>query len=318
MNTSRAKALGAIIGIPVLVIAFTVAWAKNPPDLAHLFSAPTVCEKPLTYAIGSIDGRFGVGVVTLQEAVTAAEKLWENGTGFDLLSRDDNASLKINLVFDERQIKTIEEARFKAKLDQEHTLYQGLVAQYDTLVAVQEKRLDEYNASGALYDKRLTNYNTQVTYWNSAGGAPEKVYNEFAKERSDLERLQQELENERQELNQQNANINALTDKINMYASTFNKSVDSYNTTFTEEQFEQGQYTGTMINVFQFDDLSDLEIVLAHEFGHAFGIDHLSNPTAIMYYLMEKQDTERPELTAEDVAALRGVCRMENSTSRND
>jgi len=317
MSTRRKKLLGTIIGIPVVIIAGATVFGAYPLDVAHLFTPPTVCEKPLAYSIGDVDSGFGISTTTLKTAATAAEALWEDGTSFDLLEYDPNAPLKINLVFDERQIKTIQEERFKATLDQEHVLYQNLTAQYDALVSAQEKRLDEYNAAGALYEKRLTDYNAKVNHWNSVGGAPEKIYNELSTEKVNLQKLQQELETERGKISKQNATIKTLADKINTHASDFNKSVDTYNDTFTNEQFEQGQYTGNAINVFQFNDTNDLEIVLAHEFGHAFGIDHLSNPFAIMYYLMEKQSTEHPELTTDDINALREVCGLGDEQSKS-
>jgi predicted Zn-dependent protease len=64
------------------------------------------------------------------------------------------------------------------------------------------------------------------------------------------------------------------------------------------------------INIYQFHDESDLELVLAHELGHALGLNHVENPESVMYYLMEKQNLENIQLTTQDLQAIKNVCGM--------
>jgi predicted Zn-dependent protease len=59
------------------------------------------------------------------------------------------------------------------------------------------------------------------------------------------------------------------------------------------------------IDIFEFSSRSKLVRVLAHEFGHAIGIEHVVDPKAIMYRLNEANSET---LTQDDIAALKEKC----------
>jgi predicted Zn-dependent protease len=62
---------------------------------------------------------------------------------------------------------------------------------------------------------------------------------------------------------------------------------------------------GEEINIYEFDSRTALLRVLAHEFGHALGLDHNDNEQSIMHYLNSSTNLKP---TKEDLAALREVC----------
>jgi predicted Zn-dependent protease len=47
--------------------------------------------------------------------------------------------------------------------------------------------------------------------------------------------------------------------------------------------------------------------VLAHEFGHALGLNHSKSAGAVMYPLIQSDSLE---LTVDDIAALKGHCKI--------
>ena len=68
--------------------------------------------------------------------------------------------------------------------------------------------------------------------------------------------------------------------------------------------FEDGKKE---IDIYEFSSREKLIRVLAHEFGHALGLEHLDNPKAIMYYLNEGTNEK---LTTDDLTALKQKCRL--------
>lgn len=292
---------GGVLGILLLFAAIaTFIFVINPT---------TVCERPLAYDIGIVDDEFGITKDSFLSTIVQAENIWEGGMGMELFTYKPDAEFKINLIFDERQRKTLAERRAREVLEGNGASYDSLHERYDSLISQHNKKLEQYNASLTIYEKDLSKYNSEVEHYNKIGGAPEKKFNELERKRAEMENTVVLLDNRRGELDKLNDQINSLVEKINNLAGEYNTDVAKYNQAFgTATTFDQGEYTGDKINIYQFDEESDLRLVLVHEFGHALNLDHVENPKSIMYYLMEEQSLREPELSKEDMAALAAEC----------
>lgn len=267
------------------------------------------CSAPFHYAIGTVDPRFGLGRENLKADMLQAESIWEDTAKEDLLQYDEQSAFKINLVFDDRQKKTLESKQLEQKLNTVQTLQQGISQEYDTLSNQYTKKKAQYESDVKKYERLSDDYDRQVTYWNDKGGAPENEYQQLQEQQKTLNALGAAIEKQRKNLNDMVDQLNILVKKEKKVVAGYNQDVATYESVYGgEKEFDQGVYTGKEINIYQYSEANDLVLVLAHELGHALGMDHVENSKSIMYYLMAKQDMRHTVPSAEDMQALRGRC----------
>jgi len=272
------------------------------------------CQQPIAYSIQNIDPLFGLTKAAVENNVGQAEKIWEAPINKQLFQSSPTGALKINLVYDYRQKATDALRKMGIVINDDRASYDILKAKYDSLLAEYKKEKAQVDALTAAFDKNKIAFEAEANYWNSRGGAPKTEYNLLEQKRADLN-------NQVTAINQANDSLNSLIDTVNSAGivlnkliTTLNLQIGDYNTvgSSTGKKFTEGEYVrdanGTTINIFQFNDASQLRRVLAHELGHALGLEHLPNSKAIMYYLNEGVNEK---LTADDLAALKTMCGIE-------
>ena len=164
-----------------------------------------------------------------------------------------------------------------------------------------------YNADKNAYEKEVSNFNKR-------GQATRAQYDALEQERIALNNQAEIINQAEKTFNASVDTINSLAAVLNRLVATLNLQAETYNAvgSSTGKQFTEGEYlsnaTGTAINIFQYSNNTQLVEVLAHEFGHALGLEHIDNPKAVMYYLNEGVNEE---LTADDLAALKEICKIE-------
>lgn len=259
----------------VLLVVLAVAGG----GIYYQYENTRPCANPIPYALGAVDSRFGIQDGALLETAASAAEIWGSAAGKPLFTYDPEAKLKINLVYDERE----ENAQLGAQIAREQAEQDVARAELETLRA-------EFLAAE-------TAYNRKVRRINARGGA---------------------TPSEAAALNQERAELQRLADSVNAGAALFNKQIAALNAKIREYNqlagrvFEQGQYvrdgSGERINIYQFVNNSQLKRVLAHEFGHAVGLDHNDDPDAIMYAQNESGNLTPTEA---DLASLRAVCGLD-------
>ncbi len=311
MKTNKGFIKNIVLIFLVLVLAY-VYQDKIEQAISIVQNKYLPCDAPIAYSVGTYDERFNLPKSEFIKYLEIAEKKWEDaGGGKDLFVYKEEGGMKVNLVYDTRQEATVKLKDMNVDLDKGKDSYDELQAKYNNTLAEYKKDKNAFEARVATFDLRNKEYNQTVASWNSRGGAPNKVYAELEAERVWLSNEANTLNSIQQSLNTKVDEINAFSRALNDFAKNLNLSVAKFNEISTEQlgEFEEGVYhtdpDGTWIDIYQYENKTKLERVIAHEFGHALGVDHVEDKDAIMYVL---NSSTNKNLTKADIAELTKVC----------
>lgn len=272
------------------------------------------CEKSIGYSLGRFDTQFGVSKEEFKNYINQAEQVWEKAIGRDIFIYDPDASLKINLIYDQRQLTTIQKQRTEFGLSAVEEVFKELDNKFNLFKAQYDGAVSSYEEALTRFKQRQSAYDAEVSFWNKKGGAPKEKYDSLNAERQYLNTEAQRLNAQTIYINDMANQLNILLKERNIKAAQYNSVAESYNKKYGGGlEFNQAEYLRDgrkgQINVYQFGNKEDLILALTHEFGHALGMDHTENPKSIMYYLTGANTETTLAPTTEDLAELKRVCK---------
>lgn len=270
---------------------------------------PAPCSKPIAYRLGPIDARFGMSSDEVLTALRQAGALWERALGRTLFRYDAGAALSVHLVYDDRQHSTQGGNRLRRSVQESQVSLEAVGKSYADWRATYERRARNYELTHADYQQRAAAFNARVRDLNARGGVSPEDKASLEAERTRLDSMRRELETDRMSVESLGASVRSLAEKGNALVAAYNRNVTTFNTLYGAPRiFHKGEFDGREITVFEFHDMRDFTMVLAHELGHALGIGHVDDATAIMHAVGGEQAVEPLALTAADLAALRTAC----------
>src|SRR3989338_1503079 len=280
---------------------------------------PLACEKPIPYAIGAFDRKFGISQKYFLDALSEAEAVWEDSIDKELFTyAPESSELLVNLIYDYRQEVTGTLSGLEDVLEENEATYKALQNKYAGLKVEYNNEKSIYDARASAFNEREAFYQQKVEAWNSGKRTSREQFDELEREKRALETEVRELKVLETRLNEMVRVINALVGTLNRLAKSLNISVEKYNTIGASrgETFTGGVYHSAEgvqeIDVYEFSSRDKLVRILAHELGHALGLEHNDDPKAVMYRLNEG-DTK--VLTASDIAALQTLCYTKDITN---
>jgi hypothetical protein len=312
--------MGSLARVVVIVAVILGLAALVRPDVAlRLVGAgrPPVgpCERPITYHLGEIDPGFELERAAVDAALEDAVAMWEQASDEPLFRRTSGKGMSVRLVYDERQARAQQREQHRSQLA---SAKEELAAKREALAArgrELEQAWQAYKQRQEAYEQKRAAHQAKVEAWNSGELERTRARRERLNETGQaleakaatLKRRHETLEQRRRSLKRERE---AFQDRIKGY----NRRVAQSNEAAEARQgFQMGRYErdgrDRRIRVYKAVNEAELRLVLAHELGHALGIEHVSADTAVMSAAMGQANRGRQTVSSADRRALDGVCR---------
>ena len=258
----------------------------------------------LRYKIADIDPRFGLSQQEAIQLSQEASNIWKDGTGREYFVYDPDAKLTIHFEYDERQSTTIERLQHKQSIEHGKNVWANKNQQIND-IRIEISRANALLESKKIeLDEQLNQFNRQIAHINQNGGLHPSQQSNYAQQRQYLEQNIQALRQEIQQYNLKINDLNTQVDELNQLNQQLNTSVHVFNQKFQPRMFDKGSFNGKSIHIFEFESKDDLRLTIAHELGHALGLQHNDDPEALMYPYMKDQNIQDFRLTYADLELL--------------
>ncbi|MGN2486067.1 matrixin family metalloprotease [Acinetobacter calcoaceticus] len=265
-------------------------------------------HQPLKYQIAFIDPRFQLTKEQLIEVSQQAAEIWHKETGKTYFIYDSEAQLSINLIYDDHQIIKNEQQNSLNTLLQKQEQWRIKNEEIVLNKKEVEQRSTDLNKKKSSLKTEFEQYQRDVTRFNQG---------EHQYYRADeLKERQKQLEQKSENIKNESNNLNFIIQSLNLKIKELNQEQSDLTTLMTQLELEQkaniqtfhkGLFSQNQIQIYGYASLNDLRLTLAHEFGHALGLKHTTDPKSLMYPRLKEQDIHNFKLTDSDLELLGSI-----------
>lgn len=288
-------------GLIIFLLGLSYQTQKHPQlkfnSLADRITHPI--DTRLRYRIAEVDPRFKLSVEQVEAISQQATQIWKDGTGKDYFIHDPNAKLAIHLIYDERQQESEQRREHITQLEANQQVWKDKKQQLDQIE-------QEIMRSKQFLDLKQQQLNQQIQQYNqeqlsaqhnqSSSGNSTYFQQKQQELQSNIELVQQKVN----QYNQRITQLNQKIDELNSLDQQLDASVKQYKQRFQPHLFHKGLFNGKQILIYEFESDNDLRLTLAHELGHALGLQHANSPQALMHPIMKDQEMDHFRLTQAD------------------
>jgi len=264
---------------------------------------------PLEWRVGRLATQFGITEEEFRNTASRAIALWEDAADRQLFRYGENG-FPVETVYGQTAMR-------KAAADQASAAVQAIKRRLESLKRTVRRSANRLGrerrrlkVATSRFNDRVREHGAEISTWNASGGATEEVAEQLSAERSSIDSDRDRLSRRQREFEAMVEAHNERVIQLNAVADEFNRAVLDYNENFKGTRLRLAECESTPesvigIYVFAFRNRQELEMTLAHEFGHALGMGHVEGSKSVMSKSVEAGAEGRVKLSKADLAELR-------------
>ncbi len=292
--------------VALLVLFFMIQTHNNPQLRYNAWSARLMhpLDTRLRYRIAEVDPRFDMSREQVIQLSKQAIQIWHDGMQKPLFVYDDDAKLQIHLIYDQRQADYNALKKTQQALTHESQINERISSNLDISKSNLEQMRRSLQQEQIQLQADFNELNQQRMRWNSREDAQGEIRQHIESQYQALQDRARQLESNIAYFNQINSQYSQQVSQHNSSLDRFNWNVQQAQRRFPPREFHKGVFMGDQIQIYQFDAENDLRLTLAHELGHALGLGHHADPSALMYPVLGGQQLEGFKLMPADQTLL--------------
>jgi DNA repair exonuclease SbcCD ATPase subunit len=280
-------------------------------------------------SIGNIDAHYKnrLSKNELYKIIKEIEQSLESQLGMDIFEYKEYGGKPIDIIY-------MPPSKQKRELSQKLQKLESLKTKMQQLQPVIKDKQDSVNSLvhhlnrkyGYLNQdiKELNRYISQTNKKkNLSKSEYEKIKKYVSKEQAKISKVKKDLDREKRAIGTKQNSVKNEIRKYNMIVSRYNRiqrQAENLSKGMLEVKGVTKSKTKTLyssdgkeksskvymekIEIYDFEDLAHLKVILAHELAHLVGVDHVSSKGSLMNPVLQKEQVKNLSLSYDDIDAF--------------